>query len=527
MRIKFTKLLPLALVSLVLIVAVACKQKNVKKIVVHNQFAISLYRDTISINDLFNHLDSTTTTWLRVDDDGNLSAFYKDTILGVVNASDFMDNVPDVEINESTEFSVPSFPPVPGPTVEYVIDYNVDVPFTYEEYSITSVELRTGMLSLNLALTPQLAAVKKVELKSTSITLASGENLMLEFNPNGGENSRVVDLANSVILPDINQNIPFIGKIYIEYDPQSGLTGGDYQCNITGNISNLGFKTLTGTANMQPVQFSDKTPIDFGVSGLSGSVWLPAPDIELAYMNTFGCDAQCDVNLLNFHSSITTETVDLLSGGDVNIELQQTNGQFYDEPIEFGSEINALGQYTELNFGGELTMNSTGVVSVSDTSRIDLAVGVDLPLRFNITDLNYRDTIPFSASGEGNDIQNLMDSICFYIDFDNQLPLNVTIEAELLNTNDPDFHGYLFKTGVTPNNTIVSGGYSTLRCMVKRDIYTTTESLTVSQVLDADKIVLHFTVSTDGMQTLRMEDFINVGVRIMTYTNQVDMDDVL
>ena len=133
MRIKFTKLIPIALVSLVLIVAVACKQKNVKKIVVHNQFAISLYRDTISINDLFNHLDSTTTTWLRVDDDGNLSAFYKDTILGVVNASDFMDNVPDVEINESTEFSVPSFPPVPGPTVEYVIDYNVDVPFTYEE----------------------------------------------------------------------------------------------------------------------------------------------------------------------------------------------------------------------------------------------------------------------------------------------------------------------------------------------------------------------------------------------------------
>ena len=55
MRIKFTKLIPIALVSLVLIVAVACKQKNVKKIVVHNQFAISLYRDTISINDLFNH----------------------------------------------------------------------------------------------------------------------------------------------------------------------------------------------------------------------------------------------------------------------------------------------------------------------------------------------------------------------------------------------------------------------------------------------------------------------------------------
>ena len=43
MRIKFTKLIPIALVSLVLIVAVACKQKNVKKIVVHNQFAISLY----------------------------------------------------------------------------------------------------------------------------------------------------------------------------------------------------------------------------------------------------------------------------------------------------------------------------------------------------------------------------------------------------------------------------------------------------------------------------------------------------
>ncbi|MBR6438930.1 MAG: hypothetical protein IKS65_07105 [Bacteroidales bacterium] len=528
MRIKFTKLIPIALLFLVLISAMACKQKDVKKIMVDNQFAISLYRDTIFIGELFNQLDSTTTTWLRVDDDGNLSAFYKDTILGVVNASDFMDNVPDVDIDQSAEFSVPSFPPVPGPTVEYVIDYNMDVPLTYEEYSITSVELRSGVLSLNLTIEPQLSIVKKVELQSTSITLASGEMLKLEFNPNGGENSKEVDLANSVILPDMNQNIPFIGKIYIEYDPQGGLTGGDYQCIISGGITNLNFKTLTGTTNMQPVTFSDKTPIDFGVSGLSGSVWLPTPDIDFAYLNTFGCNAQCDVNLLNFYSSITAETVNLLGGSDVNIELQPTSGQFYDEPITgFTSEINALGQYTELNFGGDLTLNSTGIISISDTSRIDLAVGVDLPLSFNITDLDYRDTIAFSASGEnGNDIQNYLDQIDFFIDFDNQLPLNVTIEAELLNTADPSFHGYLFKTGVTPNNTIPSGQKSTLECSVTDDS-TSTDLVTLEEVLSADQIVLHFTVSTDGMQTLKMEDYINVGVRILTHTSEIDVDDVL
>ena len=528
MRVKFTKLIPIALVCLVLSSALACKKKDVKKIMVDNQFAISLFRDTIVINDLFDKLDSTTTTWLHVDADGNLSAFYKDTIWGVVNASDFMDNVPDLDINESTEFSVPTIPPVPGPTVEYVIDYNVDVPFAYDEYSITRVELRSGLLSLNLKLQPQLAAVKKVKLESTSITLASGEKLVLEFNPNGGDNTKEVDLTNGVIIPDLNQNLQFIGKIYIEYDPQNGLAGGDYQCKITGNITDIKFKTLTGTTNLQPFTFSDKTDIDFGVSGLSGEILLPTPNIDLAYMNTFGFDAQCDVNVLNFYSGITTETVNLLGGDGVNVDVRPTNGQFYNEPITgFTSEINALGQYTELNFGGEMTMNSTGIISISDTSRIDLAVGVDLPLSFNINDLHYRDTIAFSASGDdGSSVEDFLDQIDFFIDFDNHLPISVTIEAELLNSKDPSFHGYLFKTGVTENNTIASGHKSTLECSVTDDS-TATDMVTLQEVLEADQIVLHFTLSTDGMQTLKMKDFINVGVRILTHTNEIDVDDVL
>ena len=517
---KFTKLITIVIISLAMLAVYSCKQKNVKKIMVQNQFALSLFRDTIFMDELFDKMDSTTINWLRVNDDGTLCAFYHDTINGVVKASDFMTDIDDVNFNESVSFELETIPPVPVPAVlEDSVSYSVDVPFSYEDYSIESVILNEGKLTVKLTVLPTLPLIKKVMMSSSAITLATGNKLTFEFYPSTSTGPMVneVDLAGCTIQVNENHEIPFVGEIYVEYDAQVGVLGGVYVCAIDGSLSDLSFKQLTGTLNLPPYDFSDRTPIDFGIEGLTGEVYLPTPTLDLAYRNTFGFGATADINELTFYSEIQNDSVDLIDNGNsVNVSVLESD-EFVDQPITgYNTQINVFGQYSELRFGGYLMMNSGNTVTVNDDSEIDLAVGVEMPLEFNIANLRYSDTLDFSASGENN-FDMYLDSINFFLDFYNKLPLNVTIDVELLSEGQHSLT--LFSDDGSHHNTIISGGSTTLECDVRYE--------DLQSVLNSDQIVITMTVTTNGMQTLNTHDYVKVGVRMLTFTNDIDVDDVL
>ena len=519
MKDKFTKLITVVVIFLVMLALVSCKQKNVKTIMVHNQFALSLFRDTIYMDELLNRTDSTTVNWLRVNEDGSLSAFYHDTINGIVNARDFMTDIADTYFSQSDSFELEETAPVAVPgMVQDSASYTVSIPFAYDDYSIESVTLSRGEMSMTVSVTPALPLVTKVVLTSNAITMVTGEKLTMEFNPSDNDGmSKEVDLTGCTINVNAGQEIPFDGTLYIEYDGQVGFSGGNYECNINGSINNLSFKQLTGTLNLAPYQFAERTPIDFGMEGLTGEIYLPTPMLDLAYRNTFGFDAAADINELSFYSSIQNDSVNMLdSENGVHVEITETQ-EFVDQPITgYDTQINALGQYTELRFGGLLSMNTGTPVTVTDESEIDLAIGVDLPLQFNIADLKYTDTIAFSATGENN-FENYLDEIDFFLDFYNKLPLTVTLEVELLKEGEHTL--WLFNDDGTHGNTIITGDESTLECDVRDE--------DLQMVLDSDQIVISITLSTNGMQSLKIDDFIKVGIRMLTKTENVDIDDIL
>ncbi len=519
MKGKFTKLITVVVIFLVMLAVVSCKQKNVKTIMVHNQFALSLFRDTIYMDELFDLTDSTTVNWLRVNEDGSLSAFYHDTINGIVKARDFMTDIADVVFDQSGPFELEETAPVPVPgMVQDSASYTMSIPFAYDDYSIESVTLSSGEMSMTVSVAPVLPLATKVVLTSNAITMATGEKLTMEFYPSESNGmSKEVDLAGCTINVDASQAIPFDGTLYIEYDGQVGFSGGNYECNISGSLNDMSFKQLTGTLNLTPYQFAERTPIDFGIEGLTGEVYLPTPTLDLAYRNTFGFGATADINELTFFSEIQNDSVDLIDNGNsVNVSVLESD-EFVDQPITgYNTQINVFGQYSELRFGGYLMMNSGNTVTVNDDSEIDLAVGVEMPLEFNIANLRYSDTLDFSASGENN-FDMYLDSINFFLDFYNKLPLNVTIDVELLSEGQHSLT--LFSDDGSHHNTIISGGSTTLECDVRYE--------DLQSVLNSDQIVITMTVTTNGMQTLNTHDYVKVGVRMLTFTNDIDVDDVL
>lgn len=513
----------MVLAFVVVLVMASCKKNDVKTISVDTKFAVSLYQDTIVMAQFLDMMDSTSSNWLRINEDGSLSAFYCDSLSDVLKASDLLGNIDDVTFATSTEFELPGVPSIPVPipgTIDTVVAFDnlASIPFEFEGFGINTVEFRDGNLTVNLAIQPAIPAIQKIVLSSEAIILASGEPISFEIIPSA-KNQISIDLAGCVVQPDENQNVIFDGELYLSFDLHSGLDGGTYNCVVDGSITDVKFKTLIGSIDKGiDTLFADSQPMDFGIQGISGEAWLPVPTIMASYRNTFGLGVECDILDLDFYSSITGGTVNLLAADSVPVAVNPTGDSYQDYQIEgFVSQIDVLGQYTMLNFGAHTYLNfGTGTVSVSDTSKVDVAVGIDLPISFNINDLEYSKVLDFSIGDvEGDEtVEKFFDEIDFYINTYSMIPLNLEMELEFLKTTDPSFSVSFFEEpwAITYN----------ANSEVEIDI--TGDKL--NQVQEADQVKITIKVDTPeevGQTILRKSDYLKVGVKMQTITHDINL----
>ena len=113
----------------------SCKKENVKKIEIDNQFALSLFSDTVRISDLLNGMDSTMSQFIKVNEEGNIYAYYSDSVKNAVTAQDVLGKLGDVTFESNSEFELPALPSSP---VEIPLDLPLEdlfsIPFEYEGY---------------------------------------------------------------------------------------------------------------------------------------------------------------------------------------------------------------------------------------------------------------------------------------------------------------------------------------------------------------------------------------------------------
>ena len=523
MKNKLKNIVTTALFSAMILLAVSCQKKEVKKVIVDNQFALALFSDTISLQSIINDMDSTTQHWLRVKDDV-LYAYYCDTIHDVLKASDLLDDIEDVNFNTVTDFTLPPIIGASAGDTVLVSDRFMTIPFDYEGFEISSVLLRRGDLSFDFSVSPEIPMLKRIEVISEQLL---DENLnplsiSIDYYDKGSQN---VDLSGYTVIPDTAQSVAFSSRVTLHYDPSMGFEGGNYTCSLDGRLTNVKFNTVYGTVTTPLDQvYDDQTEIDYGINGLSGSAMLPVPTINLTYRNTFGFGAIGDVTKLEFVNTRTGLVTNLLAAYVVEVTVHPTEGEWQStEIIGFTDEIDALAGYTRLDFGGEVTMDlSSGGISVSDTSTVDIVAEIEMPFTFDINDLRYNDTINVNFAGDIADhkIDDYFEEIDFFIDYNSNIKLNVTLQAEFLK------NGVQIETLFDDDQTIYydeshTGDIRTIPCVV------TGEKL--KRVMRANQMVLKLGVSTpgSGSATMMSTDDIFLRMRILTKTNEFDIDDVL
>lgn len=489
---------------------VSCK-KNIKKIKVDNQFAISIFNDTISLREILNDMDSTTNTWLRVRND-SLFVYYADSVNVVLNARDLLGQLGDVSFTTSTHFTMPEFEATFSQDTVMDVDKFMTVPFRYDDFAIEEVVLRSGVLSFSFNTTPLIEPLRKLEVFSYQMLTDDGEPLFLEIDNN--KPGFDINLADYKIIPE-NDTLAFGAKVYIHVD-NGTYEGGEYDCSLSGGMRDVCFKTVYAivTRTLDSL-FTTDTEIDFGVSGLTGSALLPVPKISMTYRNTFGLSALGDINMLQFVNENTGMVTNLLASDHIDIDILPTEGEYRSVVIAgLADQIDALAGYTRLNFEGRATMAMPGQhISISDTSAVDIVADIEMPLSFKITDLHYLDTVEVDFGGDVS-MDDYFDEIDLFIDYDNLIPLQIEMQGVFLKD------GYVVDSLFDEGGSILYDESSTIKCILIDN--------KLNHFMQADKMALRLGVSTEFQQEpviIKESESIALRLRILTKTTEINVDD--
>ena len=519
MKANFKLLVAASLALLMAVFASSCKKNEVKKVAVDTQFAVALFSDTVSLRQIINDMDSTTQTWLRVRND-SIFAFYADTIKDVLKASDLLSNISDVSFTTSSGFTMPSFDLVMGQDTMIKVDRFMTMPFHYDGYNIEEVLLRGGALNFDFTVSPQMEHLKRLEIYSNQLLDPDGEPFTIAIDYYKGRPS--VDLAGYKIVPE-NDTVAFNAKVFLHVE-SGAYEGGDYTCDLTGGMTGVNFQTIYGTIE-KPLDsiFDDRTEIDFGVAGLSGSAFLPVPTIKLAYCNTFGLSAVGDITKLDFINSESGLVTNLLAGDVVELTVEPTEGGWNKTTIQgLTDEIDALAGYDVLDFGGEVRIGlNDHPFSISDTSAVDIAADIEMPFKFKLTDLCYTDTIAIDLSGAGettDEIDDYIDEIDFFIDYNSKIKVDVDMQAVFMK-----------------NNTVLDSLFSNVESL---DYSPTSEIRTITVIVTGSKLkhalrsnqmILRLGASTDAISANPIQmmdtDAIFMRMRILTKTSEINIGD--
>lgn len=520
MKNRFTRIIPILLVSLVLILAISCKKKNVKKIAVDNQFAISLFADSMSMMDVLGMMDSTTATWLRVKEDGSIVAFYDNRMDSVVMASDILDNVDDMTIDPTTtSFTLPPVNPSKAGAVDTLqVPTFMAFPVNFAGFEIRLVEMRSGMMSFTVELSDHIDMLKTVIISTNSIRTKDDKPLSLILDMSGTSATDAVDLANCMLIPDSTHSVSFSAAVVMEVDPANPYPGGDYDCTISGGITDVAFKTVHGVINQTIGQtFENNLDINFGINGIDGDLFLPIPKVSLIYRNTFGFGTECDVTKLRLVKT-NGDYANLLGDNDsIVVDVYPTGGDTVYHRIEgFAQQVNIMEHYKSFEFNGHvgIIFDTQGEVEVSDTSRIDVIGNIEMPLAMKVSDLHYCDTVDVDLNADLPE-NSYFSEIDFFIDADSKIKMDLDLQVLFLNSN-----GAVVDSLFDGQHTINYNEVNTLQTIITND--------RVARIMSAKKLVMKVTLSTDEISSDPVEfnvaDRLALRMRMLTKATEISME---
>lgn len=402
---------------------------------------------SLTLQDIIERIDSTGYT--RVNDEGLIYIVYEDTAYTV--RADTIVDVPDQLVTEvyiDSDINVPVWlGSSPGDTVPFFKQER----FTFEldgddrvdsilvkggeiVIDVTSSFEHTGLLTIS---SPQILDMNR-DTFSTVVEISdlSGSFVDQKTFLSDGYNliSRVENDTNYI---QINFRLDLINS--------GNIINPDDQCEILTNFLDLDFYSVYGFIDSRDLITENGTfeiPLYSENPDLANLI-LADPQFYIYISNSVGIPVEVEINQMTATSSIDGSTLDLVitEGHPFQILAPGINqlGQRVDTDIEITRNTSNIDELLAIapsqityDISGRTSGEATGDQHfVLDTSMIDLALEILVPLDLKSTGYSIEDTIDLSLGEEGIDTA-IIKQLEVVLETVNEIPVHLDVQVYLL-----------------------------------------------------------------------------------------------
>lgn len=454
---------------------------NLNKIEAEGDWGIPLFNSKITLDYLFQKLDS--VRYMQIGEDGGVTFVFESDNVQVLQGSDLL-----TPINAATD-TIGTIPDIYSPEATYV-EFNMNnllnLNINSDQGIVHLATIQSGRLTINFTL-PQFTGLYTIVLTSPQITRPNGQNL--SFTLSSTTTSVSINLAGCTVRPINNNRITFNATISMQH-PGGMLSGVSY--HATSNLNNVLFNQFIGYLNPYNVNLDKafETNLNFNKVTLN-NLRFYAPNLTLYTQNSF-CNASGTIQSIVFEQD-DGSTHPFVSV-PVDIDIPYSGSSFIANPIECVPSIVFDSHTDSIRFKGHFTLNpqgqSAGDVRISRQSNYHVKMKAEMPGNLSLENAIYRDTVPNALYDKtGSSIANNAKLIQLRISTINNLPMEFTPELSFIDTITHEV------TEIDLSSIVIHGSYDGQE-YVATPVYVNIQNDRIKKVTAAQKMVLNFKLSS-------------------------------
>lgn len=474
------KKIVLALACFVFLLASCSKRydfSNLDSADVDGEIMLSLASATYTFPDLLKQFN--VDTLLNFDEDGGMHFLFNYDLENVVDGEKIL-VYKDTDVNHSFTIQNP-YPFVLPEPIDTTIVFTHAVSLESDHIGVQKADIRSG--SFGFEISSNITHLNQVVIRSPEFVDVDGNELQLVYNPSVGQNS--LDLAGMHFETLAENTIHFVYEVSFTMQDN---TMPELNFESTLHVVDLHVREMLGWVKNYASSRTLDTTFKMFSDKIHGVAEMCAAKIRLRERNGFQLNArlQIDTALLWGEGvppyqvfSETPTFVDIPSTSEFTDVLSET----------VRGKLNMTSDYAYAS--GVFVLNPDGmedVVSVSDTSTIDVKVDVDIPCSFKVDQLSCIDTVEMNFANAS--LPEVIDEITLDFDFLTDLPFNLSVSAYAYDS----VNAIVMDTLAV--NEKLQGSFD--GSQVESEIVIQAIDDRVDKILKSDHIILNFLLDTDS-----------------------------
>ena len=366
--------------------------------------------------------------------------------------------------------------------VDTVLSVTQPVTFEADHIHVIAATLKSGRLEFNLV--SNVGHVREVVVTSSDIKDTEGNDLYYVYYPGSGENG--LDLCGMKYNTDEPNVLNINYGFHVVVDQ---LMTSEIEIEAHVAATDLAFSEMTGYVDSYASESRIDTVFSLFPDNMSGSIEVEDAIITLRERNSFSMAARLDIDTaLVWGENITPYSIFTPLPLTIDLPSQPSFHEVFRQPVSGWVDTHSGHALASSVF----TVNPLGandLVVIYDTCSIDVRVDVSIPFSFNVSGLNYVDTVNMKL--DEIEMPELVEKLTLEIAFQSTLPIELSGKFMLYDSETERVTDILLE-----ESSLLAASYDGQATSSTVTIEITEDR--VQNALQSDRIILCFGLDTDA-----------------------------